>query len=76
MSENVEVSISITKKQAGKLYMDHMRRGRIIKNLRHGLNEIIALCEAEAPANSLAWQIATKAKAAIERKDTEHADPV
>jgi hypothetical protein len=57
----VTVSISLTKAQQGKLYMQNMQRGERIKELKAGLRRVIEL--AEAAGN---WEIATAAKAALE----------
>lgn len=64
---NVTVSISLTKAQQGKLYMQNMRRGERIKELTAGLRKVVELAEA---ANN--WEIATAAKAALEPTSQEN----
>lgn len=58
---DVTVSISLTRKQQGELYMQNMRRGERIKELRAGLRTIIAMAE-----ESRNFEIITKAKALLE----------
>jgi hypothetical protein len=55
------VSISLTKKQQGDLYMQNMQRGERIKEYRAGVKRIVGL--AEAAGN---WEIAIAAKALLE----------
>lgn len=57
----VTVSISLTKKQQGDLYMQNMRRGERIKEYRAGVKRIAELAEAAG-----SWEIATAAKALLE----------
>jgi hypothetical protein len=57
----VTVSISLTKAQQGKLYMQNMQRGERIQQYRAGVKRIAEL--AEAAGN---WEIATAAKALLE----------
>jgi hypothetical protein len=65
----VTVSVSLTKAQQGKLYMQNMQRGDRIKALKAGLLRVIEL--AEASGN---FEIATAAKAALEPATPEAAD--
>jgi hypothetical protein len=57
----VTVSISLTKAQQGKLYMQNMQRGDRIKELKASLRRVVEM--AEAAGN---WEIALAAKAALE----------
>jgi len=43
---DVSVSISLTKKQQGELYMQNMRRGDRIREYRAGVRRIVDLAEA------------------------------
>jgi hypothetical protein len=58
---DVSVSVKLTQKQAGKLYMDYLARGDRIKALRESLKRIVALAE-----ESKDFTIVTAAKAALE----------
>ena len=58
---DVTVSISLTKKQQGDLYMQNMRRGDRIKEYRAGVKRIAQM--AEEAGN---WEIFTAAKALLE----------
>jgi hypothetical protein len=57
----VTVSISLTKKQQGDLYMQNMQRGERIKQYRAGVKRIVEM--AEAAGN---FEILTAAKALLE----------
>jgi hypothetical protein len=61
MNSNVSVSIKLTQKQTGKLYMDYLARGERIKTMRESLKRIVALAE-----ESKDFAVATAAKAALE----------
>jgi hypothetical protein len=66
---DVQVSVKLTQKQAGALYMKSMRQADRIKEMKDGLREIVAIAEAErGPDKELAWRIATKAKALLEAR--------
>jgi hypothetical protein len=63
---DVSVSIKLTQKEAGKLYMAYQKRGDRIKELRAGLKRVIALAE-----ESKDFAVVTAAKAALEVKSPD-----
>lgn len=63
---DVTVSISLTKAQQGKLYIQNMKRGERIVQLKDGLREIVKMADACGQ-----FEIATKARALLE-KPTEN----
>jgi heme oxygenase len=67
----VTVSISLTRKQQGQLYMQNMRRGERIREFRAGLKRIIELAdEAENFAISAAAKALLEVKQEAQKGDS------